>query len=151
MSGAGHCHVEQAEVFGEPFALSQDKVLLAAGAEIKAKPLRLRRPVEGERLAAVTGTARPEEGQEDQRIFHTLSLVDGDDPHQVLVAFQAELLGLGLPLRLPQLTAADDRVMLCGSPGMLRDLKKMLEERGFKEGNTSTPGDFVVERAFAEQ
>lgn len=54
-------------------------------------------------------------------------------------------------LQLPQLTAADDRVMLCGSPGMLRDLKKMLEERGFKEGNTSTPGDFVVERAFAEQ
>jgi len=27
----------------------------------------------------------------------------------------------------------------------------MLEERNFKEGNTSTPGDFVIERAFAEQ
>jgi ferredoxin--NADP+ reductase len=54
-------------------------------------------------------------------------------------------------LQLPQLNAAEDRVMLCGSPGMLRDLKKMLEERGFKEGNTSKPGDFVVERAFAEQ
>jgi ferredoxin--NADP+ reductase len=27
----------------------------------------------------------------------------------------------------------------------------MLEERGFKEGNTSTPGHFVVERAFAEK
>jgi ferredoxin/flavodoxin---NADP+ reductase len=26
-----------------------------------------------------------------------------------------------------------------------------LEERQFKEGNTSTPGDFVIERAFAEQ
>ena len=34
---------------------------------------------------------------------------------------------------------------------MLRDLKHMLELRGFKEGNTSTPGDFVIERAFAEQ
>ena len=54
-------------------------------------------------------------------------------------------------LQLPQLNAEEDRVMLCGSPGMLRDLKKMLEERGFKEGNTSKPGDFVVERAFAEQ
>jgi ferredoxin--NADP+ reductase len=41
--------------------------------------------------------------------------------------------------------------MLCGSPGMLVDLKHMLEGRGFKEGNTSTPGDFVVERAFAEK
>jgi len=27
----------------------------------------------------------------------------------------------------------------------------MLEERHFKEGNTTTPGDFVVERAFVEQ
>jgi ferredoxin--NADP+ reductase len=41
--------------------------------------------------------------------------------------------------------------MICGSPGMLRDLKHMLEARGFTEGNTSTPGDFVIERAFAEQ
>ncbi|HET7525932.1 MAG TPA: ferredoxin--NADP reductase, partial [Burkholderiaceae bacterium] len=24
-------------------------------------------------------------------------------------------------------------------------------QRGFQEGNTSTPGDFVIERAFAEQ
>ena len=30
-------------------------------------------------------------------------------------------------------------------------MKKMLEERGFAEGNTTTPGDFVIERAFAEQ
>jgi ferredoxin--NADP+ reductase len=41
--------------------------------------------------------------------------------------------------------------MICGSPGMLRDLKTMLEARGFNEGNTSKPGDFVIERAFAEQ
>jgi ferredoxin--NADP+ reductase len=27
----------------------------------------------------------------------------------------------------------------------------MMEARGFKEGNTSTPGDFVIERAFVEQ
>jgi ferredoxin--NADP+ reductase len=54
-------------------------------------------------------------------------------------------------LGLPQINAAEDRVMLCGSPAMLRDLKVMLEHRGFKEGNTTTPGDFVVERAFVEQ
>jgi ferredoxin--NADP+ reductase len=41
--------------------------------------------------------------------------------------------------------------MICGSPGMLRDLKHMLEQRGFAEGNTSVPGAFVIERAFAEQ
>jgi len=54
-------------------------------------------------------------------------------------------------LQVPTFDVANDRVMICGSPGMLRDLKVMLEERGFKEGNTSKPGDFVIERAFAEQ
>ena len=54
-------------------------------------------------------------------------------------------------LGLPELNSVEDRVMICGSPGMLRDLKGLLEARGFWEGNTSTPGDFVIERAFAEQ
>lgn len=52
---------------------------------------------------------------------------------------------------MPALDAAHDRVMICGSPGMLHDLKHMLQGLGFEEGNTSTPGDFVIERAFAEQ
>jgi ferredoxin--NADP+ reductase len=54
-------------------------------------------------------------------------------------------------LGVPPINAAEDRVMICGSPGMLRDLKHMLEVRNFKEGSTTTPGDFVIERAFAEQ
>jgi ferredoxin--NADP+ reductase len=54
-------------------------------------------------------------------------------------------------LKLPALDPKEDRVMICGSPGMLKDLKHMLETRGFNEGNTSRPGDFVIERAFAEQ
>ncbi len=54
-------------------------------------------------------------------------------------------------LGVPPLDPATDRVMICGSPAMLRDLKRMLEERQFKEGNTTKPGDFVIERAFAEQ
>ena len=54
-------------------------------------------------------------------------------------------------LKLPPLDAANDRVMICGSPDMLKDLKAMLEGKGFKEGTTSKPGDFVIERAFAEK
>ena len=54
-------------------------------------------------------------------------------------------------LALPPMNPAQDRVMLCGSPGMLNDLKHMLETQGFAEGNTSTPGDFVIERAFVEK
>ena len=54
-------------------------------------------------------------------------------------------------LGLPSFDAGRDRVMICGSPQMLKDLKRMLEARQFKEGNTTTPGDFVIERAFADQ
>ena len=54
-------------------------------------------------------------------------------------------------LGLPDIDPIDDRVMICGSPALLKDLKGLLEVRGFKEGNTSKPGDFVVERAFVEQ
>ncbi len=51
---------------------------------------------------------------------------------------------------LPPLNRETDRVMLCGSPEMLDTLKHMFEARGFNEGNTTTPGDFVIERAFVE-
>ena len=54
-------------------------------------------------------------------------------------------------LNLQDIHHEDDRVMICGSPGMLTDLKAMLESRGFHEGNTMTPGDFVIERAFVEK
>jgi ferredoxin--NADP+ reductase len=53
-------------------------------------------------------------------------------------------------LGIPVLNPAEDRVMICGSPEMLRDLKALCEKLGFVEGNTSTPGQFVIERAFVE-
>ncbi len=43
-----------------------------------------------------------------------------------------------------------DRIMICGSSAMNKDLRQMLGERGFAEGSTQTPGDFVVERAFVD-
>ncbi len=49
---------------------------------------------------------------------------------------------------LPPLSAADDRVMLCGSPDMLKDCRVILEERGFTEGSHTTQGHFVLEKAF---
>ena len=54
-------------------------------------------------------------------------------------------------LGLPPLNPEEDRVMLCGSPMLLADMKMILEQRGFHEGNTTTPGDYVVERAFVEK
>lgn len=51
----------------------------------------------------------------------------------------------------PPLDAKEDRVMICGNPDMTADLRRMLAERGFAEGNSSTPGDFVVEKAFVDR
>ena len=52
---------------------------------------------------------------------------------------------------LPQLNAETDRVMLCGSPAMLADLRPLFETRGFTEGSVAQPGHYVIEKAFAEQ
>jgi ferredoxin--NADP+ reductase len=54
-------------------------------------------------------------------------------------------------LGLPGLDPAHDRVMICGSPAMLADLVKLLESRGFGEGNTDHQGEYVIERAFVEK
>ena len=52
---------------------------------------------------------------------------------------------------LPSLDPTNDRVMLCGGPHMLADLQAVLAERKFAEGNHSTPGRFVIEKAFVER
>ena len=51
---------------------------------------------------------------------------------------------------LPPLDSARDRVMLCGGPSVLADLKALLLARGYEEGSVAKPGDFVLERAFVE-
>ncbi|ARU56524.1 ferredoxin--NADP reductase [Oleiphilus messinensis] len=51
---------------------------------------------------------------------------------------------------LPDLNPEDDRVMICGSPSMLKDLVEILEKRGFIEGTSHAPGEYVIERAFVE-
>ena len=54
-------------------------------------------------------------------------------------------------LGLLPLDPARDRAMICGSPAMLAETQSILEEAGFKEGNSSKPGDYVIEKAFAER
>jgi ferredoxin--NADP+ reductase len=53
-------------------------------------------------------------------------------------------------LGLPPLDPTRDRLMLCGGPSVLADLKTLLIERGYEEGSVASPGDFVLERAFVE-
>lgn len=41
-----------------------------------------------------------------------------------------------------------DRVMMCGSMEMIKDLSAQLESMGFEEGSNNKPGTYVIERAF---
>jgi ferredoxin--NADP+ reductase len=43
---------------------------------------------------------------------------------------------------------AHDRIMLCGSMHMIKEVAAILDAQGLVEGSNSEPGDFVLERAF---
>ncbi|WP_156679750.1 ferredoxin--NADP reductase [Sphingomonas profundi] len=47
-----------------------------------------------------------------------------------------------------RLDPASDRVMMCGSMAMIRDLAAGLDAAGFAEGSNAAPGSYVIERAF---
>lgn len=51
-------------------------------------------------------------------------------------------------LNLPPLSAVDDRLMVCGSIGLNRDIATMITAAGFTEGTMNDRATFVVERAF---
>ncbi len=53
---------------------------------------------------------------------------------------------------LPQLDPAVDRAMICGGPAMLKDLRVVLDNLGFKiSAGIGQAGDYVIERAFVEK
>jgi len=58
---------------------------------------------------------------------------------------------LFMDIALPMPTTADDRFMLCGSPSMLKDMCKILDDRGFSEARNGRMGEYVIERAFVEK
>ncbi len=51
-------------------------------------------------------------------------------------------------LGVPQINAAHDRAMVCGSLGFNKDIMEILEGFGLTEGANSDPQHFVVEKAF---
>ena len=44
----------------------------------------------------------------------------------------------------------EDRVMICGSMAMLNEFKEICLKKGLKEGSNSSPGQFVIEKAFVD-
>jgi ferredoxin/flavodoxin---NADP+ reductase len=51
-------------------------------------------------------------------------------------------------LGITPFNASQDRIMLCGSTAMIKDIRAFIEPQGFVEGSNNHPGSFVVERAF---
>ncbi|NBO05236.1 MAG: ferredoxin--NADP reductase, partial [Betaproteobacteria bacterium] len=59
---------------------------------------------------------------------------------------------LFVDIRQTALDPASDRVMICGSPAMLKESALMLDRRGFQiSPSAGVQGDYVIERAFAER
>lgn len=54
-------------------------------------------------------------------------------------------------LDLPAFDLENDRFMVCGSPSMLKDTCRILDDMGFKEARQGDLGHYVIERAFVEQ
>jgi ferredoxin--NADP+ reductase len=51
-------------------------------------------------------------------------------------------------LGVPPMTPETDRAMVCGSIGLNKDMKEILEGFGLREGANSDPAEYVVEKAF---
>ena len=66
-----------------------------------------------------------------------------------------ELIGNGKlcsDIGLPQLDPEHDRAMICGGPAMLKDMRSVLDERGFEvSSGIGQAGHYVIERAFVEK
>ena len=71
--------------------------------------------------------------------------------HQGRVTTLMDTGKLPTDIGLPPLDIERDRVMICGSPEMLKDTRELLLKRGYHEGHMESPGHFVIERAFVEK
>lgn len=71
--------------------------------------------------------------------------------HQGRIPTLMETGRLAHDVGLAPLSREHDRFMLCGSPEMLKDTRALLDKLGMSEGNMSTPGHYVIERAFVDK
>lgn len=71
--------------------------------------------------------------------------------HQGRITALIESGHLFADLGISHLDPATDRVMVCGGMGMLKDLRELLDRRGFEiSAGVGEPGDYVIERAFVD-
>ena len=84
------------------------------------------------------------------KLKHFTSVTREDYPFKGRITNLIEDGTLAEAVGLPDLNPETDRVMVCGSMGMLSDLKELFDSKGFVEGSVSRPGQFVYEKAFVE-
>ena len=83
-----------------------------------------------------------------EKLVHFASVTREDGPIKGRVTDMIESGELFDRLGVPPLDPAVDRVMICGSEGLLKDVKQICLDRDFVEGSNAAPADFVVEKAF---
>lgn len=69
-------------------------------------------------------------------------------PHQGRITTRIENGAAFAQTGLPPLDPALDRVMMCGSEAFNTDTEALVQRLGFVEGTNSTPGTYVLEKAF---
>ena len=82
------------------------------------------------------------------QLRHYTTTTREDSPYMGRVTDLIENGKLFDDLGVPPLNPETDRAMICGSMGLLKDLKVILEKAGLTEGSNAAPSTFVVERAF---
>ncbi|MFH1795551.1 MAG: ferredoxin--NADP reductase [Pseudomonadota bacterium] len=102
----------------------------------------------GNELAALT-TEDPLIGEmAGGKLTYYASTTRQESPHMGRITTLIESGKLFSDLGIPPLDPVTDRVMLCGSMAMIKDVATLLQARGFTEGSNSAPAEFVLERAF---
>jgi ferredoxin/flavodoxin---NADP+ reductase len=82
------------------------------------------------------------------RLFHFASATRETATHNGRITHLIESGEFFSTLKIPTFDPTHDRIMLCGSMGMIKDIRALIEPQGFAEGSNHQPGSFVVEKAF---
>ena len=87
-------------------------------------------------------------GEFATQLTHYTSVTREDYPYQGRITHLLESQKFFQDLEINAFDPQNDRVMICGSIEMNRDMKQLLEQQGFTEGSRREKGEFVIERAF---
>ena len=89
-------------------------------------------------------------GEFADHLMHYTTTTREESPRMGRITDLIENGKLFTDLGVPPLDPETDRAMICGSMGLLKDLKVILENAGLTEGSNAALGTYVVERAFVD-